>query len=108
MYNLISIALVVGFIVAAAYLFRSKLNLPPSPVGFPVIGHLHLLKGPAHRCLRDLSQNLGPVFFLRLGSCRAVVVTSASAAEEFLNDVVFANRPIATLGKYIGYNGKAL
>ncbi|KAG2315965.1 hypothetical protein Bca4012_066814 [Brassica carinata] len=109
MFNLISIALVVGFIVAAAaaYLFQSKLNLPPSPVGFPVIGHLHLLKDPVHRCLRGLSGNLGPVFLLRLGSRRAVVVTSASAAEEFLsrgNDVVFANRPIVTMGEYVSYN----
>ncbi|KAF3561914.1 hypothetical protein DY000_02011737 [Brassica cretica] len=60
-----------------------------------------------HRCLRDLSLNLGPVFSLKLGSCRAVVITSASAAEEFLtheNDVVFANRPISTLFKIAGYN----
>ncbi|KAF2533760.1 hypothetical protein F2Q70_00031161 [Brassica cretica] len=107
MFNLLSFALIVGFIAAAAYLFRSKLNVPPSPIGFPVIGHLHLLKDPVHRCLHELSRNLGPVFSLRLGSCRAVVVTSASAAEEFLsheNDVVFANRPISTLGKYVAYN----
>ena len=107
MFNFLSFALVVGFIAAAAYLFRSKLNLPPSPIGFPVIGHLHLLKDPMHRCLRDLSLNLGPVFSLKLGSCRAVVITSASAAEEFLtheNDVVFANRPISTLFKIAGYN----
>ncbi|KAF8051094.1 hypothetical protein N665_1801s0010 [Sinapis alba] len=113
MFNLISFALLVGFIVAAAaaYLFRSKLNLPPSPVGFPVIGHLHLLKDPVHRCLHDLSQSLGPVFSLRLGSCRAVIVTSASAAEEFLsheNDVVFANRPVSTLGEYVAYNNTAV
>ncbi|CAN6874272.1 unnamed protein product [Brassica oleracea] len=60
-----------------------------------------------HRCLRDLSLNLGPVFSLKFGSCRAVVVTSASAAEELLtheNDVVFANRPISTLFKIAGYN----
>ncbi|CAN7050848.1 unnamed protein product [Brassica rapa subsp. trilocularis] len=107
MFTLLSFALVVGFIAAAFYLFRSKLNVPPSPIGFPVIGHLHLLKDPVHRCLHDLSRNLGPVFSLKLGSCRAVVVTSASAAEEFLsheNDVVFANRPISTLGKYVAYN----
>ena len=107
MFNLLSFALIVGFIAAAAYLFRSKLNVPPSPIGFPVMGHLHLLKDPVHRCLHDLSRNLGPVFSLRLGFCRAVVVTSASAAEEFLsheNDVVFANRPISTLGKYVAYN----
>ncbi|CAN7078405.1 unnamed protein product [Brassica oleracea var. botrytis] len=100
MFNLLSFALVVTLVILTAYLFRSKQNLPPSPVGFPVIGHLHLLKDPVHRCFRDLSRNLGPVFSLRLGSCRAVVVTSASIAEEFLsqgNDIIFANRPITTL-----------
>ncbi|KAG2309261.1 hypothetical protein Bca52824_029009 [Brassica carinata] len=111
MFSLLSFTLVLLLIVAAAYLLRAKQNSPPSPVGFPVVGHLHLLKDPVHRCLRDLSQNLGPVFSLRLGSCRAVVVTSASAAEEFLsheNDVVFANRPTSTLGKYVAYNNTAL
>ncbi|KAG7614528.1 Cytochrome P450 [Arabidopsis suecica] len=109
MIDLFLLALMAGFI-AVAYVFRSKQkkNLPPNPVGFPVIGHLHLLKEPVHRSLRDLSRNLGiDVFILRLGSRRAVVVTSASAAEEFLsqqNDVVFANRPLATLTEYMGYN----
>ncbi|KAJ4890997.1 Uncharacterized protein Rs2_30745 [Raphanus sativus] len=69
------------------------------------------IENPVHRCLRDLSRNLGPVFSLRLGSCRAVIVTSASAAEEFLsheNDVIFANRPNSTLGKYVAYNNTAI
>ncbi|KFK28402.1 hypothetical protein AALP_AA8G510200 [Arabis alpina] len=107
MFNLVLFSLIVGF-VAAAYLFRSrhKKKLPPSPVGFPVIGHLHLLKEPVHRCLRDLSLTLGPVFSLRLGTRRAVVVTSASAAEEFLihQNNVFASRPMSTLGEYVAYN----
>ncbi|KFK28398.1 hypothetical protein AALP_AA8G509900 [Arabis alpina] len=108
MYNLVFFSLIVG-LLAVAYLFRSKhdKNLPPSPIGFPVIGHLHLLTEPVHRCLRDLSLNLGSVYSLRLGTRRAVVVTSASAAEEFLtnqNDVVFANRPVSTLGEYVAYN----
>ncbi|KAL1198703.1 Cytochrome P450 81Q32 [Cardamine amara subsp. amara] len=108
MFNLILVSLIIGVIVAA-YLFRSnkKNSLPPSPVGFPVIGHLHLLKEPVHRTLRDLSQNLGDIFSLRLGSHLAVVVTSASAAELFLshqNDVVFAARPMSTLGEIVAYN----
>lgn len=113
MIDLSLLALIAGFITVA-YLFRSKQkkkkkkNLPPSPVGFPVIGHLHLLKEPVHRSLRDLSRSLGSdVFFLRLVSRRAVVVTSSSAAEEFLShekDVIFANRPLASLTEYMGYN----
>lgn len=114
MIDLYLLALIAGFITVA-YVFLSKKkkkNLPPSPVGFPVIGHLHHLKEPVHRCLRDLSRNLGSdVFLLRLGSRRAVVVTSASAVEEFLsqqNDVIFANRPPATFTEYISYNNTML
>ncbi|KAG7535691.1 Cytochrome P450 [Arabidopsis thaliana x Arabidopsis arenosa] len=110
MIDLFLLALIAGFITVA-YLFPIKANeedLTTSPVGFLVIGHLHLLKEPIHRSLRDLSRNLrSDVFFPRLGSRRAVVVTSASAAEEFLsqeNDVIFANRPLASLTEYMGYN----
>ena len=111
MFHLLSFTLVLLLLIVAAYLLRAKQNLPPSPKGFPVIGHLHLLKEPVHRCLRDLSQSLGPVFSLRLGSCRAVVVTSSSAAEEFLsheNDVVFANRPVTTMYAYVLYSNTAV
>ncbi|CAH2043211.1 unnamed protein product [Thlaspi arvense] len=86
MFNLAFFALFAGVIAAAyLYLFRSKQkkkkSLPPSPVGFPVIGHLHLLKEPVHRCLRDLSRNLGPVFSLR---------------------------PVSALGEYVGYNNTVI
>ncbi|WZY89639.1 hypothetical protein YC2023_046374 [Brassica napus] len=111
MFHLLSFTLVLLLLIVAAYLLRAKQNLPPSPKGFPVIGHLHLLKEPVHRCLRDLSQSLGPVLSLRLGSCLAVVVTSSSAAEEFLsheNDVVFANRHVTTMYAYVLYSNTAV
>ncbi|GFZ18790.1 cytochrome P450, family 81, subfamily D, polypeptide 8 [Actinidia rufa] len=81
-------------------------NLPPSPPALPVIGHLHLLKQPLHRTLQNLSQNLGSVFSLRLGSRLVVVVSSSSVAEECFtkNDVVLANRPRFIIGKYLSYN----
>lgn len=90
-------------------LYRSNKNLPPSPrVCFPIIGHLHLLKQPLlHRTLLRLSHSLGPVFSLRLGSRLAVIVSSPAAAEEcFLtkNDIVLANRPRFTMGKYVAYD----
>ncbi|KAL1196498.1 Cytochrome P450 81Q32 [Cardamine amara subsp. amara] len=109
MLDLVLIALIAGFITVA-YVFRSnqkKKNLPPSPKGIPLIGHLHLLKEPVHRSLHELSQNLGDVFSLRLGSRGVVVATSASAAKEFFskeNDIIFANRAIGTLTEYMYYN----
>ncbi|PHT56735.1 Isoflavone 2'-hydroxylase [Capsicum baccatum] len=86
---------------------RRTLNLPPSPLlKLPIIGHLYLLKPPLHRTLAKLSINYGPLFSLQFGTRFVVVVSCSSAVEECFtkNDVVFANRPCLTIGKYIGYN----
>ncbi|KAL6961426.1 hypothetical protein U1Q18_039194 [Sarracenia purpurea var. burkii] len=81
-------------------------NLPPSPLALPIIGHIHLLKQPFHRTLHKLSLNLGSIFSLRFGSQLVVVVSSISAVEECFtkNDIVLANRPRLSVGKYLGYN----
>ncbi|KAK6125303.1 hypothetical protein DH2020_040951 [Rehmannia glutinosa] len=72
----------------------------------PVIGHLHLLKQPLHRTFHRFSQIHGPIFSLKLGIRRVVVVSSPKLLEECFtkNDVVFSNRPRALLDDYIGYN----
>ncbi|OWM82136.1 hypothetical protein CDL15_Pgr001710 [Punica granatum] len=69
-------------------------------------GHLHYLKHPLHRALRDLAEKHGPVFFLRFGSQPTVIVSSLEAAEECFtkNDIILANRPRRSAGKYFGYN----
>ncbi|KAL8154042.1 hypothetical protein V2J09_011802 [Rumex salicifolius] len=81
-------------------------NLPPSPLGLPIVGNLHLLKEPLHRSLQTLSHRYGPVFSLRLGCRRFLVISSPEAVENCLsqNDVAFANRPPNFLaGEVIGY-----
>lgn len=86
---------------------RRRRNLPPSPgLALPVIGHLHLIGKLLHRSLYDLSKKYGSVFSLQLGNRLVLVVSSPAAAEECFtkNDIVFANRPLFILGKYIGYN----
>ncbi|CAI0406226.1 unnamed protein product [Linum tenue] len=82
-------------------------QLPPSPPSaLPILGHISLLKHPIHRTFHALAQDHGPIFSLRLGNRLAVVVSSATLAEECFteNDVVFANRPELIMGKHIGYN----
>ncbi|XP_021630396.1 cytochrome P450 81Q32 [Manihot esculenta] len=85
-------------------------NLPPSPPGLPIIGHLHLLKQPIHRSLHNLSQKYGPIISLRFGSRLVVIVSSPSAVEECFtkNDIVLANRPPLIMGKYLNYNNTTL
>ncbi|KAM0034906.1 putative cytochrome P450 [Helianthus debilis subsp. tardiflorus] len=81
-------------------------NLPPSPPSIPIIGHLHLINGHAHRVLQHLSSKYGPIMALRFGSRLVVVITSPSAVEECFtkNDIILANRPLLLSGKYLDYN----
>ncbi|KAE8673751.1 cytochrome P450 81D1-like [Hibiscus syriacus] len=82
------------------------MNLPPGPPTLPIVCHLHLLKELFNQSLFSLSQKHGPIFFLRLGSRLAIVVSSPSAVEKCFtkNDIIFANRPFFWVGKYIGYD----
>lgn len=92
---------------AAKAMFK---NLPPSPPGLPIIGHLHLLSKPLHRSLHNLTQKYGPILFLRFGIRNVLVVSSLSAVEECFtkNDIVFAHRPRTLAGKHLGYNFKTI
>ncbi|KAJ8769329.1 hypothetical protein K2173_002533 [Erythroxylum novogranatense] len=97
------------FLFVALNFYRSKnnrRNLPPSPPGFPFLGHLHLQKPPMHRTLQSLAQIYGPIFSLRFGRRLVVIVSSSSAVEECFNknDIVLANRPEVLMAKHVSYN----
>jgi hypothetical protein len=85
-------------------------QLPPSPPAVPVLGHLHLLKTPLHAALIRLAARHGPVFSLRMGSRRAVVVSSPDAAMECLteHDLCFANRPRSPSLLLVSFDGAML
>ncbi|KAJ4872887.1 Cytochrome P450 81F1 [Raphanus sativus] len=56
----------------------------PGPLSRPFVGHLHLMKPPIHRLLLQRytdNDNYGPIFSLRFGSRRVVVITSPSPAK---------------------------
>ncbi|KAL2346359.1 hypothetical protein Fmac_000359 [Flemingia macrophylla] len=82
---------------------------PPEPSGaWPLIGHLHLLGGskPPHVTLGDMVDKYGPVFTLRLGAHKTLVVSNSEMAKQCftVNDRAFASRPKSVAFEVLGYN----
>ncbi|KAJ8625567.1 hypothetical protein MRB53_034097 [Persea americana] len=105
-------AFVISYHVVFKRMKRSKgkmIRKAPEPgYSWPIIGHLHLLKGPEpfHHKLSALADKLGPVFMLRLGAHRTLVVSGAEAIKECFTskDRALASRPRTAAGEYMCYN----
>lgn len=80
-------------------------RLPPGPPGLPLLGALPLIGPAPHTGLAALARKYGPVMYLRMGTCGAVVASSPSAARTFLKalDARFANRPAVASAVDITY-----
>ncbi|XP_027126053.1 cytochrome P450 71A1-like [Coffea eugenioides] len=85
---------------------QKKLNLPPGPKPWPIIGNLNLMGTLPHRSIHQLSLTYGPLMQLRFGSFPVVVGSSVEMAKVILKtmDVTFAGRPKTAAGKYTTYN----
>ncbi|XP_059454581.1 cytochrome P450 CYP82D47-like [Corylus avellana] len=86
-----------------------KTTLPPEAGGaWPLIGHLHLLRGPkpAHITLSKMADKYGSLFTIQLGVHPALIVSNWEVAKECFttHDKVFANRPKAIASELMGYN----
>ncbi|KAF9615977.1 hypothetical protein IFM89_027407 [Coptis chinensis] len=82
---------------------------PEAPHAWPIIGHLHLLGGsevPAHKTLGSMADKYGPIFTIRIGVHRVLVVSNSAIAKECYttNDKFLASRPPSTFSKIVGYN----
>ncbi|KAK1291184.1 hypothetical protein QJS10_CPB17g02552 [Acorus calamus] len=82
---------------------------PPEPSGaWPIIGHFPLLSrpGPLCRTLAALADKHGPVFSLRLGARRTVVVSGLAEAKECFtsNDRALAGRTESAASHIMAYD----
>ncbi|XVF21336.1 hypothetical protein REPUB_Repub12eG0082000 [Reevesia pubescens] len=85
-----------------------KLLAPEASGALPIVGHLHLLgaERTVARALADMADKYGPVFTIRLGVFRTLIVSGHEAFKECLttNDRIFATRPKSNAGKYLAYD----
>ncbi|PIA36079.1 hypothetical protein AQUCO_03400170v1 [Aquilegia coerulea] len=85
---------------------RPRLNLPPGPKPWPIIGNFNLIGSLPHRSIHDLSKIYGPLMQVKFGSFPVVVASSVEIAKQFLktHDIIFSGRPQTAAGKYTTYN----
>ncbi|CAL9765690.1 unnamed protein product [Musa acuminata subsp. burmannicoides] len=103
-------AIVSPRLVGSAYMLQSsrRVRLPPGPAGVPILGSLPQIGPMAHASLANLAARYGPIMYLKMGTARVVVASSAGAARSFLKalDLQFANRPFVISGKHVTYDGQ--
>lgn len=108
--------LVIFSLFIYCYIFSSKpnykANAPPEAGGaWPFVGHLHLISGGSptklpHVTLGAMADKYGPIFTIRLGVNRALVVSSGGSAKELFTtgDVAVASRPKLAAPTHLGYD----
>ncbi|PSS31383.1 Cytochrome P450 82A3 like [Actinidia chinensis var. chinensis] len=90
--------------------YKSPKNRPPPQAGgaWPIIGHLHQLGGSQlpHMTLASMADKHGPIFSIRLGMKRAVVVSNSEIAKECFttHDIAISSRPKFAAAQHLGYN----
>ncbi|KAH6812461.1 hypothetical protein C2S51_026223 [Perilla frutescens var. frutescens] len=113
--EILFLILTISTILIGALFFKkrpnaTRLQLPPSPLALPFIGHFHLLTSLPHQALAKLSSRYGSLLYIYLGSVPCIVASSPEMAKELLktHETSFLNRPHQTVGsQYLTYGCEA-
>nr|KYP66679.1 Cytochrome P450 82A3 [Cajanus cajan] len=88
---------------------NTKICSAPQAAGaWPIIGHLHLFGDHqlTHKTLGMMAEKHGPIFTIKLGSYKVLVLSSWEMAKECftVHDKAFSTRPCVAASKLMGYN----
>ncbi|RDX74888.1 Cytochrome P450 82C4, partial [Mucuna pruriens] len=88
---------------------NNKIRSAPQAGGaWPIVGHLHLFGGHqhTHKTLGMMAEKHGPIFTIKLGSYKVLVLSSWEMAKECftVHDKAFSTRPCVAASKLMGYN----
>ena len=87
---------------------RSFSSAPQAGGAWPITGHMHLFGGKqlTHKILGAMTDKYGPVFTIKLGSHRALVVNSWEMARDCftVHGRAFSSRPNIAASKLLGYD----
>ncbi|MED6194487.1 hypothetical protein PIB30_029007 [Stylosanthes scabra] len=79
---------------------------------WPILGHLPLLRSsissqPIHKAFAAIADEYGPLFAMKLGPRKMVVLSNSEMAKECFtkNDSFVSSRPILASVDIVGYNG---
>lgn len=95
-----------------SFLYKNTKSTPTAPQAsgsWPIIGHFTLFSGssdPPHVALASLADRHGPIFIVRLGVRRVLVVSNSEIAKEIftIHDASVSNRPKHLAAKILGHN----
>ncbi|KAI3522078.1 hypothetical protein L1887_11557 [Cichorium endivia] len=111
-YTLLAVTLALIFTLFYLWpvLKTGKNRAPPEAGGaWPIVGHINLFRGSSdlpHRALAAMAAKYGPIFTVRLGIHKVLVVHSWQIAKEIFttHDAIISNRPKYLASKILGYN----
>ncbi|KAK6924443.1 Cytochrome P450 [Dillenia turbinata] len=85
---------------------RRRLQYPPGPKGYPLIGNMNMMDQLTHRGLAKLAEQYGGLCHLKIGFVHTMAVSDPETAKQVLQiqDNIFSNRPATIAISYLTYD----
>ncbi|KAF5809070.1 putative cytochrome P450 [Helianthus annuus] len=96
-------------IYCLSFFYTTTIDPPEASGAWPIIGHFKVFSGPdlPHVTLSSLANRYGPIFMVRLGIRKVLVVSNSDIAKDIFttHDVIVSDRPNYIAANILGFNG---